>query len=310
MRYELLAAVYRQQWAEVDALCRRLQYWNPSGRSGGNLPAYLAAMGYLLDWAQAEATWYLQSRSNSAKPPGPSAGHPLLERLSKEGYTVAAEFQAALASHSYREACQIIADTTNLPGTGLVPSPADPALLTSLRAMMEAAIRDLPPLRATMEEHAGSLGQLRVKQAIAAGQAEAVEAVCTQFPGTRAAAAAHLWLADREMSAGRIAAATTALESALAGAAAEQRPAIEARLRLAGGLIGRGSRPAGPGAGRAWLAANAGRGVRALGGGDSPAARCGRSGGRVGRSSGCVSAGPLCLPLLGAVYPRRPAAMG
>jgi outer membrane protein assembly factor BamB len=272
LRYELLSAVYRQRWADVDALCRRLQYWNPSRRyaASPNVPGYLTTMGYLLDWAQAEAAWYMQSPPDGGKgvrsnlPVGPtngqqadlgpsmpgashkldltpfprSAGHPLLERLNKEGYTLAAEFQAALASRSYREACQIIAGTSNLPAAGLVPSPADPALMTSLGVMMEAAVRDLPPLRAMMEEHGGSLGQLRVKQAIAAGQAEAVEAVCTQFPGTRAAAEAHLWLADRELSAGRIAAATAVLEAALETAAAEQRPAIEARLRLAGALAG------------------------------------------------------------------------
>jgi outer membrane protein assembly factor BamB len=238
LRHELLSAVYRQRWADVDGLCRRLQYWNPGRRYWSNPPSYAAAVGYLLDWAQAEAAWRLQSHRDSAKPPPSSVGHPLLERLNKEGYTIAAEFQAALASRSYREACQIIGEMGNLPSVGLVPDPADPALLTSLNVMAQSAIRDVPPLRAMMEEHAHELGQLRVRQAIAAGQAGAVDAICTQFPGTHAAAEAYLWLGERALSAGRIAEAIAALQAGLASAGPEQRPAIEVRLRLAGALGG------------------------------------------------------------------------
>ena len=239
LRYELLAAVYRQQWAEVDALCRRLQYWNPSGRfAGGNLPAYLAAMGYMLDSAPGRGNLVFAEPLQFGQAAGPQRGPSLAGTIEQGrvhgGGRVSGGAGQPLLSRSlpdHRRYDQFAGD-----GPGAQPGrPRASDLVAG-----DDGSRDPRPAAA-----AGDDGGTRRLVGPVAGQAghcgragRSRGSGVHPVPWHPRAAEAHLWLADREMSAGRIAAATTALESALAGAAAEQRPAIEARLRLAGGLMG------------------------------------------------------------------------
>lgn len=52
--------------------------------------------------------------------------HPLVTDLSKEGYNVLAEFEAALEGKSYRDACQIISTAGSAGTLGLLPNAHDP----------------------------------------------------------------------------------------------------------------------------------------------------------------------------------------
>ena len=96
----------------------------------------------------------------------------------------------------------------------------------------------MPELREAMRKHFGELGQLRRREAVAADDPAAVEAITFQFPGTEAAAAAHAWLGDREFSTGHVAQAASHYREALPDLIPAYRGEALARLRLAEALMG------------------------------------------------------------------------
>jgi outer membrane protein assembly factor BamB len=167
----------------------------------------------------------------------PPSLSPLIERPNKETFSVLTEFLASLQAGAYREACQAI--TKSAAGLhGVVPSPSDPQLLVSLPVALQSAMQDEAALLQAMREHFATLGHLRLKRAIAADGVALVEAVTVQFCMTEAAAEAHAWLADRELSGGRIPQAVGHYRRAVRGASAARRAEIAPRLRLAGALLG------------------------------------------------------------------------
>jgi outer membrane protein assembly factor BamB len=85
------------------------------------------------------------------------------------------------------------------------------------------------------------VGMLRVKQAMAEGNAIDVQAATVQFYGTDAAAEAHLWLGDRALASGDFPHALGHYQHLLtSGLGLGGRQAqISARVRLAGALLGR-----------------------------------------------------------------------
>jgi outer membrane protein assembly factor BamB len=237
LRHELLTRIAERRWTEVADLCRRLAHW---GRVQQDRPPFDEHVRHLAEWAAAQADEYVP-RHGRDKPAGVPLRwrHPLSVRLSREGFNVLAEFEAALKDEAYREACQVISASVGKEGLGLIPSNEDACLWTSLPLAIELAMRQHPLLRDAMRQDFGPMGALRVKQAIIAGDATAVELAALQFHGTDAAADAHLWLGDRDLSRGRLAEAREHYREALASASEEQQDRVRARLRLAGALAGR-----------------------------------------------------------------------
>lgn len=170
-----------------------------------------------------------------APDPSPS---PLIERPRKETFSVLTDFQESLQTGAYREACQAITKSAAPGLQGVVPSPHDPRLLVSLPAALKFAMQDDAALVEAMRAHFATLGHLRLKRAIAADNAALVEAVTVQFCMTEAAAEAHAWLADRELSGGRSPQAAGHYRRALEGVSAARKAELEPRLRLAGAMHG------------------------------------------------------------------------
>jgi outer membrane protein assembly factor BamB len=245
---ELLVLAQQERWAEVSQCCRRLRYFLRLGDPSYYTPPWKEqadATLHLLRWAEAQA-WLSAPRLPTAELPRGKGSlsrkqwrHPLAEHVSKESFSLLAEFDAAVSSGEYRGACQVVSSWSNAEGGGLLPAAKDQRLLQSLAAIMESAMQNAPELRQTMREHYAPVGRLRLKQATTDGDAAAVAAVVLQFYGTEAAADAHLWLGDRWLSRGEAGRAIGHYRESLPNVPAERREGVLARLRLAGAMLGR-----------------------------------------------------------------------
>lgn len=239
VRQELLARLGEDRLDEVRELCRRMQYWSRPEPRGGDQPPWTRELRHLVTWASSQSGQQSPAKTEENYNPSPAEWrHPLIERLSREGYNVLAELQAALDGPAYREAAQIISTSVKNESLGLLPHKRDRRLLVSMPVAVETAMREHPALIQAMQEQFGPLGRLRLRQALNAGDAPAVESVALQFYGTEAASEANQWLGDRALAAGRFAEAAGRYAAALRSAAADNQDNLQARLRLGGALVG------------------------------------------------------------------------
>ncbi|HZZ72498.1 MAG TPA: PQQ-binding-like beta-propeller repeat protein [Pirellulales bacterium] len=232
-RIELIGQTYAGESQAILDLCNWLRlgnYTNP-----------------LMEWAEATAGQQLGHTSLTTLS-RPELKHPLVDDTSKEGYNVLSEFDAALNADAYRDACQILATAGGKPDLGLMPTTQDKRLSLSLSGAVAMAMQDHPDFRKVLSEQFGPVGNLRVKQAMAAGEVAAVSVIPAQFPGTEAAVQASLWLGDRALSTGDAAQALTYFRAARAGKSITAGDQIAWRLRLTGALLGEneGQPPAAP----------------------------------------------------------------
>jgi outer membrane protein assembly factor BamB len=240
---ELLFRIYADQPDQVRQLCRQLKLYNRPAIPEHNWPDSRQRLQPLVEWAGANAERALadKRRQNGNAPTAVlfDAQHPLTVSLSKEGFNTLAELEATLGDQSYRDACQIILGLKPQLALGLLPDGRDPRLMLSLPQAVDTAMRDYPGLRQTMVEQFGTLGRLRLQQALAEASPHLLQALAVQFFGTSSAATAHQWLGDRALADGDFAQAAAEFELALHSAEPEQKAPLAARLRLAGAMLGR-----------------------------------------------------------------------
>lgn len=243
-RYELLRAMYKDDWEDVSRLCRWLRFWNKPSH-----PHYQPFHGRdnlrsLVDLAEAGVHRFTPDQKPASTTPFPnqetvSWRHPLIEQLSKEGYNVLAEFEAALSGDSYKDACQIVAAASSSGALGLLPDARDRRLLVSLSRAVSLAMREHPQLQKTMIAQFGPIGRVRVRQAMAEGNEAGIISATLQFTGTEAAAEAHAWLGDRALAVGSFVQAIGQYQQALPTASASLRAELQAKLRLVSALASR-----------------------------------------------------------------------
>lgn len=243
-RYELLRAIYKDDWEDVARLCRWLRFWNKSSHPHYQPFHGRDAMRTLVDLADAGAQRFVPDQKPSQTVPFPNQEtltwrHPLIEQLSKEGYNVLAEFEAALSGDSYKDACQIVAAASSSGALGLLPDGEDRQLLISLQRAVSLAMREHPQLHKTMVDQFGPIGRVRVRQAISEGNAGGIVSATLQFTGTEAAAEAHAWLGDRALAAGNFVQGIGHYQQALPTASASLRAELQAKLRLVSALAAR-----------------------------------------------------------------------
>lgn len=239
VRQAALRQVASGRWAELRSLATRWRHWlrsaNPDHRWAGN-DLYKT---WWLDWSDAIAA-HRQSAKAIGEPSGMVAGwkHPLVIQLSKEGYNVLSEFESALASKSYEDACQLIGAAGSGGILGLLPDAKDPQLLVSMPRAIALAMRDHPDLLTAMRGRNGKLGLLRVRQAMETGDEELLSAATVQYFGTEAAAEAHRWLGDRAVASGKFSRGLDHYREALSSATTSATAELTARMRLASAMQG------------------------------------------------------------------------
>jgi hypothetical protein len=249
LRREVLGLVHAGAWEDVHDLARWIRFRLRPVDPAAKLTEPEERLRDLADWADAIAARLLPydpARKAAQVPAG--WRHPLIEELSREGFNLLAEFEAAVGSESYSAACGIIASSSGFGLAGVLPDARDPGLSVSFAGAVALALRDHPELKRTMVREFGPRGLLRVRGAAVSGDAPAIEAATVQFMGTEAASEAFEWLGDRALAGGDAAGAIGMYEESLADAPASRRPGILARIRLASALLGRegGAAPAAP----------------------------------------------------------------
>ncbi len=266
VRSEMLQMIYGGNWDLGADLARQIKFWNRTADlSLRSLPPGRENLDRLADWMLINVAFAtpdqqpsfvplanlgddsppqrrLRRRRQDERPSPPRFAdwrHPFVEQVSKEGYNILAEFQAALSGDAYEDACQVITAAQTAGTLGLLPDAHDSQLFVSLPAAVALAMQDRPELRRTMQEKYGGIGQLRLRQAMRDGDTDTVRGVSVQFHGTHAAAEAHLWLGDRSLSSGDFAGAMGHYRTALETAPASLVHSLTARLRLAAAMVGR-----------------------------------------------------------------------
>jgi outer membrane protein assembly factor BamB len=241
VRAEIAQHLYRNQWPDLLALCGRLQFWNHPARPDKSWPAHRLRVRQLVEWASLRANEAVGAPApeNDAAPGTPRWRPPIAAQLSKDGLNIIGDLQAALADEQYVEAGKILVATRPEQSTGLLPDPDDPELYQALPQVVAAAMQARPEWRRTMIEHNGTLGRLRVQQAISRGIADELQSVAVQFSGTPAAATAGRWLGDRALAEGNFVAALAEYRRASHAADQGQTSELLGRERLAGALAGR-----------------------------------------------------------------------
>ncbi len=235
LRPEIYELVYGHQTDDLREFSQLLRFWNRDepllasveSRCGRALPAVSSKRHSIFKSSIRQSQASVDRR------------HPLIEELSKEGYNLMAEFEAAVANKSYRDACELIANLAPDEVQGLLPHATDQNLLITLSTEVESAMREHPDLRKTMCDEFGPIAALRFKQASAEGDADAIAALAVQFQSTTAASEAQLWLGDRSLSEGDALAALEHYRLADRAPSAEIKSALDAHRRLAAAWLGR-----------------------------------------------------------------------
>ncbi len=164
--------------------------------------------------------------------------HPLLVEMNKEGYNVWAELKVALDEGAYGDVLRMMRLTPPGSHLGLLPDPSDEHLFVPFNSLIAIATREHPQLLDEMRTDFGPVAQVRLAAALAEADLSGVESVAAQFYGTRAAAEAHRWLADRALSGGSFRAAIRHYRQAMSFGFRQFDADLNARARLAGAMLG------------------------------------------------------------------------
>jgi outer membrane protein assembly factor BamB len=225
----MLQRAYQQQPADLLELCEQLRFFHVDE----TVP--------MIVWAEALARRETATRAATT---GTTvlmrdSWRPLLvEELSKEAYNLTSELQAVLDSEAWEDAARIITSIDPEAAPGVSPYVKDRQLLTSLPVAVQLLLSDYPALQGALGERFGPLAKLRIGQAIAAGDASAVELATVQFGATAESAEALRWLGDRALSNGWFEEAIVHYQRAT-----DRHPLLASelapRIRLAAAMLGR-----------------------------------------------------------------------
>lgn len=237
---ELLRTAYAGDWSDAWMTSQSMLFWNSSPHPDWVPVDKADSLSKQARWVRAIAVENAPQLDDGQGAVIPSSWrHPLALQWNKEAYNVRAELQSALTGQTYEDACRIVMSINVNDGPGLLPDMEDRQLFVSLPTAVAAAMQVHPEFGKLMTEKFGPLGVIRVRQAIQSGDIRGVQSATLQFFGTEAAAEAHQWLGDRDLSAGRFPSAEEHFLLGLAHCLPRQREGLQSRLQLALALNGK-----------------------------------------------------------------------
>lgn len=237
---DLVRTAYRNDWPDAMRTGQSALFWN-AGVHPDWVPVERAeVVARQARWVRSIAVENAPQLDDGQASVIPGSWrHPLALQWNKEAYNVRAELQAALAGQTYEDACRVVMSINVNDGPGLLPDMDDRQLFVSLPTAVASAMQLYPDFAKLMTEKFGPLGVIRVRQAVQSGDVRGVQAATLQFFGTEAAAEAHQWLGDRDLSAGRFPSAEEHFLLGLAHCLPRQCDGLQSRLQLATALNGK-----------------------------------------------------------------------
>jgi len=235
-RQEMFNVLANDRTDALLPLCRRLRFWHRPPQLAAR---WLGEQGHddeFVTWAEVNADRERTDRSSLIAKRG--WAHPIEVEVSKEAFNTLAEVQVALADGAFNDACRLLAGAVGREGLGLLPDLGDRQLHGSLPAAVHRASDLHPELKQAMHAEFGDVARLRVQQAASRADLELLQNATVRYFGTEAAAAAHLWLGNRSLTAGRFSDALHHLRRAQATGPARLLPQINARIRLTAAMLG------------------------------------------------------------------------
>lgn len=238
-RRELLNGLEQSDWDSVQQIQDHVRFWNDSGHPKKSWWGQLSSYYQMLGWSHAIVGQFVPRKGDAARAaPSYNWRHPLVVDLSKEGYNVMTELDSALRAKVYNDACQIIAAAGSSDMLGLLPNKDDARLVIPFHTAVAWAMHEHPKLAGAMKDRLGSVAALRVRRAIENSDVESVKAATVQYYGTTAAAEAHGWLGDRQMSIGRFGDALQHYRKAMQQSEQLQTDNLIARSHIAAAMLG------------------------------------------------------------------------
>lgn len=239
---ELLRMAYAGDWSDAWLTAQATSFWNASPHPDWVPVDKADTLSKQARWLRSIAVENSPQLDDGQGGVIPSSWrHPLALQWNKEAYNVRAELQSALTGQTYEDACRIVMSINVNDGPGLLPDMDDRQLFVSLPTAVAGAMQVHPEFGKLMTDKFGPLGVIRVRQAIQSGDVRGVQSATLQFFGTEAAAEAHQWLGDRDLSAGRFPSAEEHFLLGLAHCLPRQRDGLQSRLQLALALNGKPS---------------------------------------------------------------------
>lgn len=236
---ELMFLSAAERWDDTRQQASALQNWQITSHPH-HAPRDLGeAAARVAKWSKALAIEHLQQKSSATDDVMPVGWrHPLVMSVNKEAYNVHAELQSALDGGALADACRIVAALQPQALSGLLPQRDDPHLFVALDVALQLAVESSPEFGDALRNQLSPLGELQVRQAMAAANATALETAAVQFWGTPAASSAFQWLGDRRMSLGDGVGALLRYRAGLRWADVERQQSLQPRLILAEQLTG------------------------------------------------------------------------
>ncbi|MBI1373135.1 MAG: PQQ-binding-like beta-propeller repeat protein, partial [Phycisphaera sp.] len=235
--YELMAA---GQWEQLRVEAMRFDYMarRGYGRHERHELHYPTVM--LASWMETQAARHLNEEPRLVGDEETARRfpeHPLIVDADREALNIVSEFLASVQAEAYDHACRIMTQKA-LPD-GIAPVDNSERLFKATYVLLRHLIDTNNDLATMLHTKYQGIGMVRLKQALANGQIDQLEAIATQFHGTPSARDAMSYLSDRDLSMGNFFSAATRYETLMAKAGSdEEKRTLAAKRRLALAMAG------------------------------------------------------------------------
>jgi outer membrane protein assembly factor BamB len=219
--------------ADLARMERLILFWRGNDQQIGGWPVG-QQIDHLLQWLNVRPLKRAARRRATAVDMT-RAVNPMLSRAASN---ILSELESALESKEYADAARVLVGCDPPRDNGLVAAPDDAQLFVSFQTALALLMLEHRGLRDAMAGQIGPADKLKIEQALAQGDAAAVEALPVQYCGTPDAALPCQWLGDRALAAADFAHALSWYDEGLRWSSAAQQPELAARKRLVCAILG------------------------------------------------------------------------